>query len=209
MKILLKILFSITLIFVSVNAQNSEFLKEYTYNASDDDSKNSSRKKAIAQIKSLVSEEVGTMIKSSLTMHTKQENDKLDELVNSKIHSMSQSFIQLSILEERWDGRQYYIKAKVKVDKAEAKNIVEEFKKSEENSDTSKKTFVQMQREQPMFLAGKMAFKAQKDDLYVVVAEIDCLKGGGRCWIMKNVDTEEKGVARVVVLKNFHNVYEK
>ena len=50
------------------------FIREYKYNASDTDSKVSSRKKAIAQLKSILSEEVGVHIQSSFEIKQNSHN---------------------------------------------------------------------------------------------------------------------------------------
>ncbi|RLA81797.1 MAG: hypothetical protein DRG78_08645 [Epsilonproteobacteria bacterium] len=94
------------------SSNNSKiFIKEYTYNASDDDSKNSSRKIAIAELKSLLSEEIGVHIQSSFDI--KQTSSS--KIVKKEIHQLSASITKLKIIEEKWNGITYYIKASVKV----------------------------------------------------------------------------------------------
>ncbi len=100
------------------NSNNEEvFIKSYTYNASDDDSKNSSRKKAILQLKSLLSEEVGTYIRSNLEMKEINDNNNATRKVIQEISSISASFTKLHILDEKWNGKTYYIKASILIDK--------------------------------------------------------------------------------------------
>ena len=194
-------------------ANEMEFIREYTYHASDDDSKNSSRKKALTQIKSLVSEEVGSFIKSSIVLQTKQNNDKLDQLIDSKIQSISQNFIHISILDEKWNGVEYYVKAKVKVDKKRTEDILKELTNNnrykEKQPTTSKKTYVEMQDSQPLYMYGKYIGDASYGEIFEVLAEVDCIRGGGKCWIMRNIKTNQRGVAKADILKSTHRVYEK
>jgi chromosome segregation ATPase len=91
------------------------FIREYTYSASEDDSKNSSRKKAISQLKSILSEEVGTHIESSLDIKETAKKGVSTSYVKNEINSLSASITKLKILDEKWNGTTYYIKASVKI----------------------------------------------------------------------------------------------
>jgi septal ring factor EnvC (AmiA/AmiB activator) len=91
------------------------FIREYTYNASEDDSKNSSRNKAISQLKSILSEEVGTHIESSLDIKDTSKKGVSTSYVKSEINSLSASITKLKILDEKWNGVTYYVKASVKI----------------------------------------------------------------------------------------------
>lgn len=90
---------------------NKIFIREYKYNASDTDSKVSSRKKAIAQLKSILSEEVGVHIQSSFEI----KQDSHNKYVKKEINQLSSSITKLKIIEEKWNGVTYYIKASVKI----------------------------------------------------------------------------------------------
>lgn len=91
------------------------FFKEYTYRASEDDSKNSSRKKAIQQIKILLSEEVGTHIESYLQIDKTIKNGVSFEDVKQEINNLSVGITKLKVLDEDWDGKNYYIRASVAI----------------------------------------------------------------------------------------------
>ena len=102
---------------VSIAAKEDDevFIKEYTYNASDDDSKNSSRKKAIQQIKILLSEEVGTHIQSYLEIDKTVRNGVSYEDVKQEINNLTVGITKLKVLDENWNGKKYYIKASVAI----------------------------------------------------------------------------------------------
>lgn len=102
------------------------FVREYIYNASEDDSKNSSRKKSIKQLKSILSEEVGTHIESSLDMKTTTKNGVSNKYVKSEINSLSANITKLKILDEKWNGTTYYIKASVKIDEEQTMMLLVE-----------------------------------------------------------------------------------
>ena len=92
------------------------FIKEYTYNAGENDSKVSARNAALAQIKRLVIEEVGVNVRSSYFKQIKDDNNKISRNISDKLELFSQGVTQTTILEERWNGEQFYLKAKVVID---------------------------------------------------------------------------------------------
>lgn len=96
------------------------FTREYIYRASDDDSKHSSRRMALEQIKLLLSEEIGTYIESYLeidSIHTPgvTRNDMKQEIL-----SLSSGITKINIIDEKWDGESYYVKAKVRTNPDQA-----------------------------------------------------------------------------------------
>ena len=100
------------------------FIREYRYNASDTDSKVSSRKKAIAQLKSILSEEVGVHITSSLEMKDTVKNGVNNKYFKSEISQLSASITKLKILDEKWNGVTYYIKASVRVNEEQTMKLL-------------------------------------------------------------------------------------
>jgi hypothetical protein len=218
MKLLLK-LFILTIFTLSLYANNQEvFIKEYTYNASDDDSKNSARKKAIAQLKSLLSEEIGTVIKSTFTIKTDFNDDNLDESINKELTSLSGSYTKLTILDEKWDGSSFYVKAKVIVDKDKSMQLLKELQsqKQIEKQSTVKKDspikkikYVKMLDTQPLYKNGKQVATANESEIFKVMKIKPCKKGEGMCWVLKGVNNEKRGIVRKFALESFHEIYEK
>ena len=100
----------------SLVADTSVFVREYTYSASENDSRVSARKAALQQLQSLVIEEVGVQVQSSFSQQTTQERDDFNLQVQANIQSFAQALTRTRILEERWDGATFYIKAEIEVD---------------------------------------------------------------------------------------------
>ena len=92
------------------------FIKEYTYHASESDSKLSARKAALDQIRMLAIEEVGVNVNSFFSNEQIVEGEKVSGRIASKLEIFSQAFTQTKILEERWNGEDFYIKVKIVVD---------------------------------------------------------------------------------------------
>jgi len=83
---------------------SQSFIKEYTYHASDDDSKTSARKAALSHVKMLAIEEVGVTIRSSFHNYVDVEDAKVKKVINSKIDTVAQNVTHSKILEESWNG---------------------------------------------------------------------------------------------------------
>ncbi len=109
------------------------FIREYTYRSSEDDSKNSSRKKAIQQLKVILSEEVGTHIESYLKINKGVQNGVPYKSINSEIKSLSASITKLEIISEKWDGKNYWVKASVQINEARTSELLLSAIKSKSN----------------------------------------------------------------------------
>jgi tetratricopeptide (TPR) repeat protein len=112
------------------------FVKEYTYQASDFDSKISSRAIALEQVKRLLLEEVGTYLIS--------ETDVKDfQLTKDRITTLSAGVVQTEILNETWDGKTYYLRARVSIDPQEVTKLIAELRynsqKNRELEETNRK----------------------------------------------------------------------
>src|SRR5208283_3550834 len=105
------------LIVSPVFAETVTFTKEYTYQASDFDSKASSRTIALEQVKRLLLEELGTYMEG-------QTEVKNMEMSKDKITALTAGVVQAEIIEEKWDGKTYWVRAVLKADSDEvAKSI--------------------------------------------------------------------------------------
>lgn len=107
--VLLAVIAIIFLMPVVSNAEQRVVVKEYTYKASDIDSKISSRAIALEQVKRLVLEEVGTLV----YVKTEVINYQLE---SDQITSLTAGIVGIKILDEIWDGESYFIKAQATVD---------------------------------------------------------------------------------------------
>jgi len=100
-----------------VNAEVKTFIKEYTYQASEFDSKAKCRTLALEQVKRLLLEELGTYLESETEV-------KNFQLTKDQITSLTAGVVQTQVLLEKWDGDKYWLKASMKADPDEvAKNI--------------------------------------------------------------------------------------
>jgi tetratricopeptide (TPR) repeat protein len=85
------------------------FEKDYTYRASEADSKLSCRAIAVEQVKRLLLEQVGTFVQAETVV----KDFRLDK---DQVVSMTAGIVSVEILSEHWDGERYALTARVAVD---------------------------------------------------------------------------------------------
>ena len=117
------------------------FIRDYTYQASEVDSKQSCRIIATEQVKRLLLEELGTYLES----HTEVVNY---QLTKDQITTLTAGVVKTKILEEKWDGEKYWLKAKIDADPDEVAKEIEKLrtdrKKVQELEESRRKTDVAM-----------------------------------------------------------------
>ena len=105
---------------VSNAAQKKTFIREYFYKASETDSKVTSRQKALTEVKALLIEELGTYVESYVNHVVADKNGVITkDFFTNEIKTLSTGTTETKILEERWDGYEYYIKAEILADPEE------------------------------------------------------------------------------------------
>jgi hypothetical protein len=123
-------------------AGTKTFVKEYTYQASEMDSKVSCRAIALEQVKRLLLEELGTYLES----HTEILNFQLQK---DQITILTAGVVQAQITDEKWDGEKYWLRAKMEADPDEVCKAVDSLRKdrgkSKELEDANKKAEAALQ----------------------------------------------------------------
>jgi len=109
------------------SAESKTFIKEYTYQASDFDSKISSRTIALEQVKRLLLEEVGTYLISETAV-------KDFQVTKDNVTALTGGIVQTEILSEKWDGKTYYLKAKMTVSPDEVMKFLEGMKENSQKN---------------------------------------------------------------------------
>ncbi|MCX5856195.1 MAG: hypothetical protein NTZ24_16765 [Deltaproteobacteria bacterium] len=113
----------LVILFSNVLAVTKTFIKEYTYQAGEADSKISSRIIALEQVKRLLLEELGTYLESETEVRNFQ-------LTKDQITTLTAGIIQTQILKEKWDGERYWLQAKIEADPEEVVKSVDSLRKS-------------------------------------------------------------------------------
>ncbi len=90
------------------------FIREYTYVASDLDSKVSARNNALKLIKAGVLEEIISYTSNTSKLEQAQMGDRFQSSFVQSASTHSGGFMRTRILEEKWDGFKMWIKAEVR-----------------------------------------------------------------------------------------------
>ncbi|MCK4688849.1 MAG: tetratricopeptide repeat protein, partial [Candidatus Marinimicrobia bacterium] len=129
---------------MSVFAKTKTFIREYTYQASDYDSKVTARVNALEEVKRLLLEEVAVFIKSEFEMSEweKQIGDEIEsgEFTEKRLISITAGITQTEILEEKWTGVVYWLKAKITIDPNEMKKQLDLILQDREKTEELEKT---------------------------------------------------------------------
>jgi hypothetical protein len=104
-----------------------EFIKDHTYRAGDMDSKVSSRAIALLEVKRALLEQLGTYLVSETEVRNFQ-------LTKDQISVMTAGIVSAEIIDERWDGREFYLKAKLIVDPQDVAERVRAISKDRERT---------------------------------------------------------------------------
>jgi len=91
-------------------AANQEFIRDYTYIASEADSKISARQIALQEVKRELLNEIGTYIYSRIDI---SENSKGEAYSRQEIRALTAGIVKLETIKERWNGYEFYIQAKL------------------------------------------------------------------------------------------------
>ena len=149
---------------VPITDEDVEFVREYTYRASEDDSKNSSRRKALDQIKVRLSEEIGVYIESYLEISRIVSADITRNDVSHEIKSLSSSITRINILDEKWDGRTYYVRASVRTNPQQAiESLLEAIKTKSAKSEIDRLNLVIKEQEARINQSREKAAELQKE----------------------------------------------
>jgi len=105
------------------------YVKEYTYQASEMDSKLSCRTIALEQVKRLLLEELGTYLVSETAV-------KDFELAKDQILSITAGIVMTVILDEKWDGKTYFLKAKISTETDQLIKSMNNIRRDQEQSKT-------------------------------------------------------------------------
>ncbi len=101
---------------VSVYSQEKTFVKEYTYKASEADSKISCRAIAINQLRSMLLDELGVYVESQELLKTNDVAGKTSQHFAENISTISAGITKLNVLGESWNGETFWMKAAITVD---------------------------------------------------------------------------------------------
>ena len=130
MKRIFLLLLTACLLAVAANAQKKTFVRDYIYQASEADSKLTARKIAIQEMQTLLLMEIGQALQSEQALKklsvTKDGKETFSESFSQEVMAITAGFVEMKILDESWNGKTYYIEARMTVDPKEVSQRVAE-----------------------------------------------------------------------------------
>ena len=108
-------------------AASKVFEREYTYSASEADSKLTCRVIALEQVKRLLLEELGTYLQSISEV-------KDSVLTKDEIVTLTAGVVRTEIISEHWDGKVYRLKARIKADPDYVIKAIDRLRKDRQKS---------------------------------------------------------------------------
>lgn len=99
-------------------ATEQTYIREYTYKASDLDSRVSARNNALKLIKAGVLEEIISYVSNNSRMEQSQTGGEFRSAFIQRASTSSAGFMRARVLDENWDGFELWLKAEVKADPA-------------------------------------------------------------------------------------------
>ncbi len=177
-------------------ARESVFARDYTYNASDADSKLSSRAIAMEQVKRILLEELGTYIKSETVI-------KNSELSKDEVTLLTAGVVSTEIVEEKWDGQTYYIKVEIVADPDSIAESIKDLVAEKVSLDDLKESLAQRDEaleETARLRAELEVAKAGLEEVVRLRAELEAAKVGLKT-AKTDAESSSKDVARLEELQ--------
>ena len=100
----------------SLVAKEKTFIRDFTYNASDVDSKVSCRAIAIKELRALLLNEIGFYVESESILTTSEVGEKFSQDFVENISTITAGITKLVIMDETWDGKTFWMKASITID---------------------------------------------------------------------------------------------
>ena len=116
-----------------LTAQEKIFVREYTYEAGEMDSKLSCRAIVTSQIRTLLLNEVGVYVESENILKTADVGGKFYQDFVESIATISAGVTKLEILDETWNGKTFWMKASISVDKQYLEESLKQLIKGRQN----------------------------------------------------------------------------
>ena len=113
-------------------ATSKEFIENYTYNAGEADSKLTCRTVSLLEIKRLLLEKIGVYLESRTEI--KDFQIQKDEIV-----ALTAGVVKLEILDEKWNGENYSLTAKIEANPDDIARAIDEFRKQGGNRENIEK----------------------------------------------------------------------
>ena len=137
----LRLLIPVLFVFstITLSAQEKTFEREYTYKASEMDSKISCRAIAINELRAELLNEIGVYVENEQLLKSVDVGGEFSQDYVENIVTLTAGITKLEVLEERWNGETFWMKAAITIDKKSLeeslKQLIQDRQKTKELED--------------------------------------------------------------------------
>lgn len=156
---------TLLLCFISIfpifaHAAEDEYIREYTYTATEFDTKYTSRVQALDGVKQALIEELGVFVQSVVRQ---SEDSEGNSSMSHDVVTLTAGIVRTTVLDEKWDGASYYIKAKIKADQQEVKTALKALQEDQKLEEALRNSQTQLASARTKIENLQSELKKQKD----------------------------------------------
>ncbi|MCL2844982.1 MAG: hypothetical protein FWE23_05980 [Chitinivibrionia bacterium] len=127
--------FMVLVLPITALGQVRTFVKEHTLTMSDDDSRNSVRARAQEQLRTMILSEVGSFVQSNRSSAMTISGGNVEDIYREAVNISTQGRVSLRVLDERFEGPTYWVRAEMRVDVGEINRNLERKQREVEESE--------------------------------------------------------------------------
>jgi hypothetical protein len=187
-KIRIGMLACLLLCCTAAHGAKKTFEREYTYRASDADSKITARDNTVNELRKLLLREVGEYIQA--------QRSSVDGEYSENMEAITAGVVNLKIIHEDWDGKTYWAFARIVVDPDDVLRRVEEIRKD-------KSYLHQLEQERQKRIEAEAQLKRLRQEADIMKAELDLYKDAAQRAEHERQYQEAKQKYEVYVVNNF------
>ena len=174
--------FLLAVVVSPASAEVREYVRDYDYQANKFDSQYTARVNAIEGVKTNLLEELGTHIEQVININKDSSGAKF---FSEDTVAMTAGIVKLKVLDEKWDFKDYYVKASMQADPKQVQKDVEALRNNHQLESTLRDTLKSLKRANEQIASLKQQLANSTDPAKRKTLTQDYLDQ------VKNVEAEE------------------
>ena len=153
----------ILLLFQGCIIFSKTFVRDYTYDASEMDSKISCRSIVTNELRVQLQNEIGSFVESEQIFSIQDLDGEYSENFSERIVTLCAGVTEFKILEEKWNGETYWMKASITVDEKDLHRKLKELSENREKVQELELTKIKLAQTEKELMKLKKEFKNSKN----------------------------------------------
>lgn len=164
------------------SAEVRDYVRDYDYQANKFDSQDTARVNAIEGVKSTLLEELGTHIEQVININKDSSGAKF---FSEDTVAMTAGIVKLKVLDEKWDFKDYYVKASMQADPDQVQKDIEALRNNHQLESTLRDTLRSLKQANEQIASLKQQLRDSTDPAKRKTLAQDYMNQ------VKNVEAEE------------------